>query len=273
MNRENKILLSLLPYDNEEFKLKMLQDGASFKEIMRALKYYRCDRIDERIDNINKYNTVFFNEREYPKFLGNLRIPPMRIQSTSGFPKDDEYKIGLVSSRITSFEGLKGLTDFILQSKRNNITLMSFGRSGNFFMEDKFKEIGASRYSILSYGISDCYFSSDDSILLSTYEPKEKSNKSMKYSMYEVFGIICNAVVLFEINGEFDINKVVNSTLDCGGNLYLNRCGMHCNKNYNKALKLLLEGAPLISNLCDIDDFTYDYLNHEVVYPSYLFRN
>jgi hypothetical protein len=277
MKRENKVLLSLLPYNKEELKLEMLKDEASFKEIMRAMKYHRCENVDERIENINNYNTVFFGEKDYPKVLGNLKIPPMRIQSTSTFPDNEAYKIGLVSSKISLYEELNNFADLFLNVLRNNITIISIGCGGGSFVESWLKVTDARSYCLLSHGIDDFNSSSTNSIFLSTYEPNQKSNTSMRLSMYEVFGILCNAIIFFETTDKYEINNVINSILDCGGNLYLSRAGMNSNKSSSTSLRLLLEGCPIISNLCDIDGFTYDYLNHKVVYStkqrSYLIKS
>ena len=83
-------------------------------------------------------------------------------------------------------------------------------------------------------------------------------------SMYDVFGMLCNSVVLFDIENLFNINKIVNSSLDCGTDLYLSRYNMHCNVDHN-SLSLMFNGTPIVSSLCDIDGFEYDYSTHSVI--------
>lgn len=265
MTRDNKILLSLLPYENEELKLKMLRGCATYKEIMRAVKYYGCKNIDERIKDINNYNTVFYDEKKYPNALYNLAIPPLRIQSSSCFPMDNEKIFGLVTSRNTSYQSFNGIMNFVLELIKNKTSIMSIDSTSNIIGDEIFKKKGLKKYSILSHGIDDCTIACNDSTLLSMYEPKEKENKSKRYSMYEVFGILCEAIVLFEINGIYGIDNLINSTLDNGGSIYLNRIGQKFTNKYSKAFQLILAGAPIISNLGDIDDYIYDYVNHKVI--------
>jgi hypothetical protein len=258
MNRDNKILLSLLPYDKEELKLKLLHDNASFKEVIRALKYFKVERIDERVRDIKKYNTVFCDERDYPRVLNYLRIPPMRLQSTASFLKQDNYMIGLVSLG-NKFSSDNYFEDFALNAARNDIKTMcmdNFGLSLNRFALPSF--------AILSSGLDINQSKLFYTTLLSAYEPKEMATIKSRNSMYDVFAMLCNSVVLFDVENLFNINKIVNSSLDCGTDLYLSRYNIHCNVN-NKSLSLLFNGTPIVSSLCDIDGFEYDYSTHSII--------
>lgn len=127
MTRENKILLSLLPYSKESFKLKMLKDNASYKEIIGAINKCRCENIYQRLNDIKKYNTVFIDEISYPCLLKDLRIPPMRLQSNCSFEKLSKYSVGVGSSNIFYEEEYKKYYDFLLSLLRNNINIITYG--------------------------------------------------------------------------------------------------------------------------------------------------
>lgn len=252
MNKDNKILLSLIPYNEEATKLKLLKDNSSFKEIMRAIKYYGCNNIDDRIQDIKKYNTVFCDENNYPKRLQALKIPPMRLQSSKCFTIEDDYVIGLITSTINKQLSKSYLEEFALNMARVFIKSIVVDNFGIFL-----NNLALPNYTILSSGLENYNFSLSNTTILSAYEPKEKSSFKNKCSMYEVFSALCNSVVVFDSDKYLDINRICCSVLDCGRDLYLSRYCLDCNSK-DHSLDLFLNGTPLISNIHDLDDFYYD---------------
>jgi predicted Rossmann fold nucleotide-binding protein DprA/Smf involved in DNA uptake len=255
MKTENKILLSLLPYSVERKKLRMLKNNASYFEIMKEIKLHGLRNIDERISSIKEFNTCFVDEARYPSNLLNCDLPPMRLQSNGNFPINGRIKFGVVGSSDASQKIIKSLRTFVQAILKTDSEIVGTGNGVIYktvelcdgYNRDRsfiFLGCGLMRVQHLRY---DC-----SSTLLSPFEPFEVASKRNFLSMYEIFGSLCNSVIIFQCSNNDDIKRSVTPILDSGKGLYVHRDGVTLDRGCEKSFSLYLEGCEMVDKFDEV---------------------
>ena len=255
MKTDNKILLSLLPYSLEKQKLRMLKNNASYFEIMKEIKFHNIKNIDERISSIKEFNTCFADEKMYPSNLLNCDLPPLRLQSNGNFPINGRIKFGVIGAAGASKKLIKSLQTFVQSIFKTDSEIVGTGNDAIYKTVEHCEGYNSGRsFIFLGCGLMRVQYLSRNcsSTLLSPFEPFEDASKRNILSMYEIFGSLCNSVIIFQCSNNDDIRRSVTPILDSGKGLYVHRDGVSIDKSCEKSFSLYLEGCEMVNEFDEV---------------------
>lgn len=255
MNCENKRLVSLLPYNMEKLKIKMLNQNYSYREIMNVHKLNNSINISTRLSALKKFNMTFIDENDYPKNLLNCNIPPFRLSSTSIFPNNMYMKFGIIGSRYAYNDVLTNLYNFSSSMAVENCEIIGTGGGTFYYTLERAMEKNKGKSFILSSsGINSLSFVKENyySTILSIFEPNENPTRKSFSQMYEIFAAMCDCVIMFQCSDLDDCRRSITPTLDSGKSIYVHRSCVNDRIGCERTLSLYNEGCTSVSNFYDI---------------------
>ncbi|MCH3916416.1 MAG: hypothetical protein LKE40_02860 [Spirochaetia bacterium] len=99
MDRERKLLLSLLPFEQEQLKPVFEKQDLCVAEIESLIVSHRSfPDISARLDSFRNYRVAFCGEDGYPEGLYRLAHPPYRLTSDAPFPSTCGMAVALTCS-------------------------------------------------------------------------------------------------------------------------------------------------------------------------------
>lgn len=254
MNYINKILLSLIPYQYEREKIRILKNNYNTKELLKIHAKLNTKNLEKRIEDLKKYNLCFIDDDYYPNKLKNLIIPPFRISSTGDFPINGRIKFSTIGSSYIYDDVKEALFSFALSIAINKGELIT----SNYKMINEVLELAMrqseSRYFVLlNCGLD--YVEKNNlnyKTLLSIFEPSEKVTPNSTIQMYEILSNLSDYYVVFQCSQSDECFKSINCALDGETKIFVHQSSVDGRKGCEACLSLYKSGCSMVSSFSQL---------------------